>query len=174
MVIRCQSIDFLYVLTLYQIPFHQRTGPTGRRDSDWHEMREVLGHWYQLQLFEFEDDRKWALEKLVAIFESDAVELPNLAGQLSKLLRTNRVAPHLLPGRQPTADASQEHGYNNKVFRNLKQTLRGHDLGKALMKFSTKSCGDHIAVQVGEDITNKFFQPLLEKERGVDPYTNIL
>ena len=75
-------------------------------------MREVLGHWYQLQLFEFEDDRKWALEKLVAIFESDAVELPNLAGQLSKLL-TNRVAPHLLPGGQPTDDASQEQGYNN-------------------------------------------------------------
>ena len=35
---------------------HQRrTGPTGKRESDWHEMREVLSDWYQLELFEFED-----------------------------------------------------------------------------------------------------------------------
>ena len=64
----------------------QRTGPTGRRDPDWHEMREVLSHWYQLELFEFEDDREWALPKLITIFKSDAVELPNIAGQLEKLL----------------------------------------------------------------------------------------
>ena len=65
---------------------HQRrTGPTGRRDSDWHEMREVLSDWYQLELFEFESDRGWALQKLIAIFKSDAVELPNVARQLEKL-----------------------------------------------------------------------------------------
>ena len=66
---------------------HQRrTGPTERRDSDWHEMREVLSDWYQLELFEFEGDRESALQKLIAIFKSDAVELPNVARQLEKLL----------------------------------------------------------------------------------------
>ena len=64
----------------------QRTGPQGRRNSDWHEMREVLSQWYQQELFEFEDDRKWAMGKLISVFESDAVELPNIAGQLKKLL----------------------------------------------------------------------------------------
>ena len=58
----------------------QRTGPTGRRDSDWHEVREVLSDWYQLQLFEFD------LQKLIAIFKSDAVELPRIAAKLEKLL----------------------------------------------------------------------------------------
>ena len=66
---------------------HQRrTGPTGKRESDWHEMREVLSDWYQLELFEFEDDKGKALQKLITIFKSDAVELPNIAGQLEKLL----------------------------------------------------------------------------------------
>ena len=61
----------------------QRTGPAGRRDSDWHEMREVLSHWYQMELYEF-DGRK-AVDKLVTILESDAVDLPNVAGQLKSL-----------------------------------------------------------------------------------------
>ena len=65
---------------------HQRrTGPSGRRDPDWHEMREVLSDWYQEELFEFEDDKEKVLEKLIAIFNSDAVELPGIAGQLEKL-----------------------------------------------------------------------------------------
>ena len=64
---------------------HQRrTGPTERRDSDWHEMREVLSDWYQLELFE--RDRESALQKLITIFKSHEVELPNIAGQLEKLL----------------------------------------------------------------------------------------
>ena len=65
---------------------HQRrTGPTGKRDSDWHEMREVLSDWYEQELFLFEDDKGKALEKLIAIFKSDAVELPRLAEELKKL-----------------------------------------------------------------------------------------
>ena len=61
----------------------QRTGPAGRRDSDWHEMREVLSHWYQMELYEFDGSK--AVDKLVAILESDAVDLPNVAGQLKSL-----------------------------------------------------------------------------------------
>ena len=65
---------------------HQRrTGPTGKRESDWHEMREVLSDWYEQELFLFEDDKGKALEKLIAIFKSDAVELPRLAEELKKL-----------------------------------------------------------------------------------------
>ena len=64
----------------------RRTGPTERRDSDWHEMREVLSDWYQQELYKFEDDKGKALEKLIAIFKSDAVKLPYIAGQLEKLL----------------------------------------------------------------------------------------
>ena len=64
---------------------HQRrTGPSGRRVPDWHEMREVLSDWYQQELFEF--DQRSALQKLIAIFKSDAVELPNIAGDLGNLL----------------------------------------------------------------------------------------
>ena len=66
---------------------HQRrTGPSGRRDPDWHEMREVLSDWYQQELYKFEDDKGKALEKLIAIFKSDAVKLPRIAEQLEKIL----------------------------------------------------------------------------------------
>ena len=63
----------------------RRTGPTGRGDSDW-QVRGVLSDWYQLQLFEFEDNRELDLQKLIAIFKSDAVELPRIAAKLEKLL----------------------------------------------------------------------------------------
>ena len=63
----------------------RRTGPTGRRDSDW-QVRGGLSDWYQLQLFEFEDNRELALQKLIAIFKSNAVELPRIAAKLEKLL----------------------------------------------------------------------------------------
>lgn len=63
---------------------HQRrTGPQGRRNSDWHEMREVLSHWYQQQLFEFDNGK--ALGKLITIFKSDALELPRIAEELKRL-----------------------------------------------------------------------------------------
>ena len=64
----------------------QRTGPAGKRESDWHELREMLSHWYQLELFQHEDYRQWALERLIDIFKSEAVMLPNVAEQFKELL----------------------------------------------------------------------------------------
>ena len=65
---------------------HQRrAGPNGRRDSDWHEMREVLSDWYEQELFAFENDKGKALCKLITIFKSDALELPRIAEELKRL-----------------------------------------------------------------------------------------
>ena len=61
----------------------RRTGPPQRRESDWHEMREILNDWYQQELFELSGEL--ALGRLVDIFKSDAVKLPNIAGQLEGL-----------------------------------------------------------------------------------------
>ena len=61
----------------------RRTGPPQRRDSDWTEMREVLSDWYQQELYDLDMGR--ALRKLVKIFESNALMLPGLAGQIKKL-----------------------------------------------------------------------------------------
>ena len=55
---------------------------------DWFEFREILGHWYQVELFEFEENRGAALEKLVSIFKSEEVELLNLSTRLQ----------HIFPG----------------------------------------------------------------------------
>ena len=62
----------------------RRTGPTGKRESDWTEMREVLSDWYQQELFDLDMER--ALGKFVKIFESNALMLPGLAGQIKKLM----------------------------------------------------------------------------------------
>ena len=62
----------------------RRTGPTGKRESDWHEMREILNDWYQQELFELAGE--WALGRLVDIFKSDAVDLRPLAAQLEELM----------------------------------------------------------------------------------------
>ena len=62
----------------------RRTGPPQRRDSDWTEMREVLSDWYQQELFDLDMER--ALGKFVKIFESNALMLPGLAGQIKKLM----------------------------------------------------------------------------------------
>ena len=63
----------------------QRTGSGGKRAS-WPELREILSHWYQLELFQHEDYRQWALERLIDIFKSDAVMLPKVAEQFKELL----------------------------------------------------------------------------------------
>ena len=65
----------------------RRTGPTGKRDSDWTEMREILNDWYQQELFDYAGEL--ALGRLVDIFKSDAVKLPNIAGQLEGLLSSS-------------------------------------------------------------------------------------
>ena len=66
----------------------RRTGPPQRRDSDWHEMREILSDWYQQELFEFTGEWKGLLVmgRLVDIFKSDAVDLRPLAAQLEELM----------------------------------------------------------------------------------------
>ena len=65
----------------------RRTGPTGKRESDWHEMREILNDWYQQELYEYAGE--WAMGRLVDIFKSDAVKLPNIAGQLEGLMSSS-------------------------------------------------------------------------------------
>ena len=86
----------------------RRTGPPQRRESDWTEMREILNDWYQQgahryalflcslnvnlvgqltnQQELFNLDKESALEKLVNIFESDALMLRGLGGQIKKLI----------------------------------------------------------------------------------------
>ena len=65
-----------------------RMGPGMKGVPDWFEFREILGHWYQVELFEFEENRGAALEKLVSIVKSEEVELLNLSTRLQ----------HILPG----------------------------------------------------------------------------
>ena len=66
----------------------RRMGPGMKGVPDWFEFREILGHWYQVELCEFEENRGAALEKLVSIFKSEEVELLNLSTRLQ----------HILPG----------------------------------------------------------------------------
>ena len=66
----------------------RRTGPTGKRESDWHEMREILNDWYQQELFEYAGE--WALGRLVDIFNSEAVMLRPLAYRMEKLMNKGK------------------------------------------------------------------------------------
>ena len=66
----------------------RRMGPGMKGIPDWFEFREILGHWYQLELCEFEENRGAAVEKLATIFKSEEVELLNLSTRLQ----------HILPG----------------------------------------------------------------------------
>ena len=64
----------------------RRMGPGMKGVPDWFEFREILGHWYQVELCEFEENPEEAREKLVAIFESDEVGLFNLATRLRHII----------------------------------------------------------------------------------------
>ena len=64
----------------------RRMGPGMKGVPDWFEFREILGHWYQVELFEFEENRGEAVEKLVAIFKSEEVGLLSLAMHLKRIL----------------------------------------------------------------------------------------
>merc|ERR1719204_1578597 len=61
-------------------------GPGMKRDPDWFEFREILAHWYQLELCELEEDREAVIEKLVTIFSSEEVQLPNLSRKIQSTL----------------------------------------------------------------------------------------
>ena len=62
----------------------QRTA--GKKNPDWEELREILSHWYQLELFQHEEYMHWALERLIDIFKSETVMLPKVAEQFKELL----------------------------------------------------------------------------------------
>ena len=64
----------------------RRMGPGMKGVPDWFEFREILGHWYQVELFEFEENRGEAVEKLVSIFKSEEVGLLSLAMHLKRIL----------------------------------------------------------------------------------------
>ena len=63
-----------------------RMGPGMKKDPDWFEFREILAHWYQLELCELEEDREAVIEKLVTIFSSEEVQLPNLSRRIQRTL----------------------------------------------------------------------------------------
>ena len=50
-------------------------------------MREILNDWYQQELYEYAGE--WAMGRLVDIFKSDAVKLPNIASQLEGLMSSS-------------------------------------------------------------------------------------
>ena len=66
----------------------RRMGPGMKGLPDWFEFQEILGHWYQVELCDFEENRGAAVEKLVTILKSEEVLLFNLATRLQ----------HTLPG----------------------------------------------------------------------------
>ena len=67
----------------------RRMGPGMKGIPDWFEFREILGHWYQVELCDFEENRGAALEKLVKIFKSDEVKLFNLCARIQHNLQGN-------------------------------------------------------------------------------------
>ena len=67
----------------------RRMGPGMKGIPDWFEFREILGHWYQVELCEFEENREAALEKLVTVFKSEEVKLLNLCARLQHNLQGN-------------------------------------------------------------------------------------
>ena len=64
----------------------RRMGPGMKGLPDWFEFREILGHWYQVELCEFEENRGAAVEKLVTIFKSEEVQLLSLSTRLQQIL----------------------------------------------------------------------------------------
>ena len=64
----------------------RRMGPGMKGVPDWFEFREILGHWYQVELYEFEENRWAALKKLATIFKSEEVELLILSRKLQSIL----------------------------------------------------------------------------------------
>ena len=64
----------------------RRMGPGMKRESDWFEFREMLGHWYQVELYEFEENPGKAFEKLATIFKSEDVGLLNIAMKIQRKL----------------------------------------------------------------------------------------
>ena len=64
----------------------RRMGPGMKRESDWFEFREILGHWYQVELYEFEENPGKAFEKLATIFKSEEVGLLNIAMKIQRKL----------------------------------------------------------------------------------------
>ena len=67
----------------------RRMGPGMKGSPDWFEFREVLGEWYRLELYEFEDNQQGAVERLVSIFRSEEVELQSLARELDRICPGN-------------------------------------------------------------------------------------
>ena len=54
------------------------------KQTDWNELREVLGDWYTFQLHRL--NKKEALTLLVAVFKSDEVDLHNISIQIEEVL----------------------------------------------------------------------------------------
>ena len=57
-----------------------------RGEPDWFEFREVLSEWYQCEPENFDEDSQEALERLIIIFGSREVALPNLVKELQDCL----------------------------------------------------------------------------------------
>ena len=64
----------------------RRMGPGMKGVPDWFEFRSILSKWYQLELCELEEDREAVIEKLVTIFSSEEVQLPNLSRKIQSTL----------------------------------------------------------------------------------------
>ena len=64
----------------------RRMGPGMKGVPDWFEFRSILSKWYQLELCELEEDREAVIEKLVTIFSSEEVQLPNLSRRIQRTL----------------------------------------------------------------------------------------
>ena len=61
-----------------------RMGPGMKGVPDWFEFREILGHWYEVELYQFEENPEPALKKLSTILKSEEVGLLNLAVKLQR------------------------------------------------------------------------------------------
>ena len=62
-----------------------RMGPGMKGVPDWFEFREILGHWYEVELYQFEENPEPALKKLSTILKSEEVGLLNLAVKLQRI-----------------------------------------------------------------------------------------
>ena len=62
-----------------------RMGPGMKGVPDWFEFREILGHWYEVELYQFEENPEPALKKLSTILKSEEVGLLNLAMKLQRI-----------------------------------------------------------------------------------------
>ena len=59
---------------------------TSHQQSNWDEMKEVLGNWYSLQLLDYAEHREFALGRLVDTLNSKKVKLPKLAKRIKRLM----------------------------------------------------------------------------------------